>query len=252
LNLKQIVVRFRICLDSDGNWIHSRFGETAIRIFLKQQFPEVIPTVILISTLLKNQPVAERFWPERFLDALAFYDCHARANLTNLPSDGLEIRSFTFLQNYAEVDCRSEMESTRRFAESLKEFSRATDTFISESHDLVPEVQQVSENLVHNFSDKLEGEFSSAKKLWDRFFHWATMERAPWNLSLPTGMRQSHFKRDFTICQNLFCPKLKRNFRFNDHWGQEVAATPTRLRGSKSTFVRGTRARIFRIYPCMN
>lgn len=62
---------------------------------------------------------------------------------------------------------------------------------------------------------RITRQLDKGRRLWSHLWRGLTIERGPWEDSLPKD--EIHFKRDNTLCSQLYPAKLKRNRHFQDH-----------------------------------
>ena len=82
------------------------------------------------------------------------------------------------------------------------------------------------------FKENAREKLQDYAKIWMNMWRSMTLDRAPWNSSLPASSRKLiRFKRDNCSC-GIFCPvKMRRNFNFKDH----IEASLLRDKGCKKT-----------------
>jgi hypothetical protein len=104
------------------------------------------------------------------------------------------------------------------FLGNLRQLSESLARFATETACCRERIVGLAETAPCELADAIASEYSRAAKDWHRYLHCITIERAPWENFSPADSRQQlHVARDFSLCVDDFSPKVKPNFRFDQH-----------------------------------
>jgi hypothetical protein len=240
----QFARRFGLRLDADGDWTDLPLTRAILCVFGRFPAPEAIDTVFAVcGFLVRFDSVAadlaiSQLGKDTSADGIAFF------NRAKSP-DNDPTAAFGFLQRFAESE-PTDFETDVAHAQARWNASRTRSAALAtETFEMVAEMRSIATDLRPDFANELAREYANAQALWNRFFRYVTIERGPWEESLPAA-RKAHFKRDRTLCANLVAPKLKRNLHFTNH----AAASRERDSGHSTPEekVEQTRERLERRY----
>ena len=214
------------------NWLDKETAFDFLIMYSIKPFPEFESTVILIASYLlyQNPDLALKtisnlnIKKEELQNAFSYYDRNAiRTNNARLMKHFSEIdiwnHSNEFLDSFisqTDLDINySYMTLTKQIKEYEDKNSRASnDTF----NLLTPEYAGMANDSIADFNDALNQTNTISNKYWQQLWHNLSIERAPWNKSLPPNMlQQYHYRRDLSLCYSLFPPKMKINYKFDIH-----------------------------------
>ena len=232
LDRQDIEQVFGIRWGEDGNWESMELAMLALDVFLKDPDPDDCETVMMIIAFLmhfkprhaysKALKKIKKIKGYENLKSVAVFNYHARKQgiklLTKDDEASTIIGANEFLREFAEV------RHSRLYLDELMEVLQRHRSESKEYRDAVSCYGQISADLIASYKDEVSTENSLCKRLWKQLWRSVTIDRAPWNPSLPESDRTStHFKRDFTMCAG-FCPfKLRQNFGFDDHMKASLA-----------------------------
>lgn len=210
--------------------------EDAISIFLKIPNPNWAECILLISAFMVHSKPEMVYAVikkidinnSNFLLPLSFIEHHLHLlHLTPLfkwDQKDFERNAFGYVQQIEQTFDRILSSCPLRFLKFLANFEAENSAIAMDIFSLLSNVNHLIISLsfdgMADFSDRIIKEQTQNCTLWHRFWELMTTERGPWNKALPVNARhQNHFKRDFTLCNNLFPLKQKKNTEFNDHKG---------------------------------
>ena len=193
-----------------------KHAETALVIasFLIHFKPEVVNPIIRAIKLPNN---------EQIRGAVSMLEHHlALVKLpaaTSMNKQDVETMAFEYMQKIQGLTNSAVSTAPLRFMKHIIKFQsvnseKAFDIFTMISDDVVG----MSSTILADYSDMISQAKGMQKKLWRQFWRCMTIDRAPWQQSIPIAVVQEvHFKRDNTICGNMCPVKLKQNSGFTDH-----------------------------------
>ena len=224
---------FGIRLDEKRNWEDQALVSELIYIltpafgslFKMESKSNSMDAILMIGFLLEvDVPIVEDFF-KRNNDAskfgkegLSFINSKMLKNnissedipMIDAPKSEVAGMSFHFLETEAaKVDKWSSDEV--KFSLAL---SKELEDLFTQCQNTTNISQSQSIESVTNMSKETKQE---NEKIWINMWRSMTLDRAPWNSSLPVASRKIRFKRDNCYC-GIFCPiKFRRNFNFKDH-----------------------------------
>lgn len=228
-----IVYHIGIRRDEDGLWKDIDFAKTGITLFLKYPYDEMASTVLTIAGLMLHyepalsEQIAAHFRGKDYPDLagpICFYDYHAIATgnpiiCPVMAQNDRICNHFKFVQKFSKPDdsvlCSAAFRCLRLF-KKLREQNHTISADLQSRN--IRKLQNDATNLLADYDEEIGRFYTDSSRKWSYFLHCVTIDRAPWRNSLPSSsIREHHFKRDFTVCANLTCPKMKQNMRFDNH-----------------------------------
>ena len=232
LGKKEIIYHFGIRREYDGSWKDMDFAKTGIKLFLKYPYDDLIPTTLTIAAFVLHydpelaESVACRIRgidDPKWLDAIAFYDYHAvkTGNPTigsGMTREELARRHSDFIVSFISKEDKSMCAMSLRYIKHFMKFQSATRNFAKRCEVNMTKLESDATNIQAEYMEEIGRFYTESSRKWNHFLRCVTTDRAPWRHSLPSSfVRESHFKRDFTVCSDFVCPKIKLNMRFDNH-----------------------------------
>ena len=180
LQNKRRRVKFGLAITEDRKWADMELVKVAQSVIVKYNLNK------LYSTL--NSALQERIDYKKLKDIFDNKDSHIKYMILQ-PS---RIAMFVLKNSY----------KTNYFAHVL---DRACSS----------RLRQSAKQWQERNNNKVKRQLEHGKKLWLHLWRSLTIERGPWEDSLPK--EEIHFKRDNTLCVHFYPAKLKRNRHFQDH-----------------------------------
>ena len=189
----------------------------------------------------------------KYTGATCFYDINSMRSsskdsqfpirlLDTMPSSQLKERSINFLNDFCQKPISYQPDGSKLYESNntkqpalinesaslkltdIKLFEErnskiSLDIFLSVREDTYKYVL----NSLSEFSEKTMFDNNNSCNRWQQLWQCFSIERAPWHRSqLSTSIDKhidydKHYKRDFTRCYSFFSPKMKKNFKFDQH-----------------------------------
>ena len=228
-----IVYHLGIRRDEEGTWRDLDFAKTGLKIFVKYPYDEIAPTALAIAGLMLHydpevaESVAALFRGKEnpdLMGPICYYDYHAVETghpiiCPVVTQDDRICNHFKFVQKFTKRDDNLLCSAAHSFLVHFRKYQQATMKFIAYLNRInTRKIQSDATNLQAEYEEEIGRFYTDSSRKWSHFLHCVTIDRAPWRNSLPSSsIREQHFKRDFTMCANLTCPKVKQNMRFDNH-----------------------------------
>ncbi|EAY02739.1 Beige/BEACH domain containing protein [Trichomonas vaginalis G3] len=127
-----------------------------------------------------------------------------------IPSNEIVSNGFNFLENVTK--------ETTFFETLSNQITTSLMTSLREIQNSVQEIKLPTFDVVSAFDDMRKEKLQNGEDAWISMWRSMTLERAPWNSSLPPQSRNIvKYKRDRTVCRGFVPYKTRRNFDFDDH-----------------------------------
>jgi hypothetical protein len=223
-----LVVNCGLRLDSAANWADAPLAQNALMLCANHKCPEMVPLAATIAVVWARTNAAAGklaialFEPTTDLDAFACYDYQAaqtgRATILERSRENREIDAFAHFEAFSGQRAEEDANAADAFLENLRQLSERPARFATERACCRERIAGLAETAPCEFADAIASEYSRAAKDWHRNFHCITIERAPWENFSPADSRQQlHLARDFLLCVDDSAPKVKPNFKFDQH-----------------------------------
>lgn len=228
---KEINFTFGLRMNRHQRWQDADIATQAIQVFSKMPDTRVAETVLFIAGFLLHEnpepirPALEKInvHSSQLQNAIFFYDHHAKKTgqpkISHGTDEEIEVNAARYLFG-SRLGCDKTTNSAPlSYMKHLIKFQHDNSTTAFDIFAMINDsIISLANNVMADFNDKVNHESGENANLWRQFWHHMTIQRAPWNKSLPSSsIKQLHFKRDDVTCK-YFCPmKMKRNFKFDDH-----------------------------------
>jgi hypothetical protein len=146
----------------------------------------------------------------------------------------LSMHVFTFLEHFVCCESGVDLAQRGRFWADFHNCEGWTAALFAETMAMIPELVEVSNDLLAEFDEKVDCDRFIFRKFWRDHIKRLSTEWGPWRGSRKLAATD-HFKGDFTFCDGLFARKMKINKKFDDHrkaayGGEGESDIVTRLR----------------------
>ncbi|KAK8860227.1 hypothetical protein M9Y10_011892 [Tritrichomonas musculus] len=214
------------------NWLDKDIAIEFLNTYLSNPFPEFESTVVLIASYLifQDPDLALRTLSkvnvekQQYTGSLSFFDRNAvRSKQVPVFSKATEVdftpKYNTFLNNFTTQNDEKINLGWKRIIDQIKDYEDKNSHSANETFGLLTaSLVAVTTDAIADFCDDISQVKTQSNKYWQQLWHCISIERAPWNKSLPPNMIQlSHYRRDLSICFAGFSPKLKNNYKFDIH-----------------------------------